>query len=178
VPELGDFGVTRTNGPAAWLIRLVTRSAVNHAFVFVGNGQIVEANPSGAAIGTVTEYPHAIWSHVALTTQQRHAINNAARGFTTANDGKGIPYSWVDDACIGLADLFGWHVPEPVRARLSKRTRLMCSQLVDRAYSMAGVHLFPDGRIDGDVSPGDLLHLIQGEPAQTTSSQTSAHVPA
>jgi hypothetical protein len=43
---------------------------------------------------------------------------------------------------------------------------------------MAGVHLFPDGRIDGDVSPGDLLHLIEGEPAQTTSSQTDAHVPA
>jgi cell wall-associated NlpC family hydrolase len=172
VPELGDFGVTRTNGPAAWLIRLVTRSAVNHAFVYVGNGQIVEANPSGAAIGTVTEYPHAIWSHVPLTTQQRHAINNAARSLV------GTPYSWVDDACIGLADLFGWHVPEPVRARLSRRSRLMCSQLVDRAHSMAGVHLFPDGRIDGDVSPGDLLHLIEGEPAQTTSSQTDAHVQA
>jgi hypothetical protein len=178
VPELGAFGVTATSGWKAWVIRRVTHSAVNHAFIYVGDGQIVEAQPSGATVSPAVDYPNAIWSHVPLTTQQRHAINNAARGFTTANDGKGIPYSWVDDACIGLADLFGWHVPEPVRARLNRKSRLMCSQLVDRAYSMAGVHLFPDGRIDGDVSPGDLEHLIEGEPAQTTSSQTDAHVQA
>jgi cell wall-associated NlpC family hydrolase len=171
VPQLGDFGVARTNGWAAPWIRLVTRSTVNHAFVYVGNGQIVEANPSGAAVGKVTEYPHAIWSHMALTTQQRHAIANAADTLV------GTPYSWVDDACIGLADLFGWHVPEPVRHRLNRRDRLMCSQLVDRAYTKAGVHLFPDGRLDGDVSPGDLLHLIEGQPAETTSS-TDAHVQA
>jgi cell wall-associated NlpC family hydrolase len=171
VPELGDFGVVRTNGWAAWVIRKVTRSEVNHAFVYVGNGQIVEANPRGAAVGNVSEYPHATWSHMALTTQQRHAIANAARSLV------GTPYSWVDDVCIGLADLFGWHVPEPVRARLSKRSRLMCSQLVDVAYSKAGVTLFPDGRIPGDVSPGDLLHLIEGQPAETASS-TDAHATA
>jgi cell wall-associated NlpC family hydrolase len=164
VPELGDFGVTRTNGPAAWLIRLVTRSAVNHAFVYVGNGQIVEANPSGAAIGTVDEYPNAIWSHVALTTQQRHAINNAARSLV------GTPYSWVDDACIGLADLFGWHVPEPVRARLNRRDRLQCAQLVDTAYAMAGVHLFVDGRVPGDCAPSDLLDLIVSQQDSTVPS--------
>ena len=171
MPELGAFGVTATSGWKAWVIRAVTRSDVNHAFVYVGDGRIVEANPSGAAVGNVDEYPHAIWSHMALTTQQRHAIANAADTLV------GTPYSWVDDACIGLADLFGWHVPEPVRARLSGRSRLMCSQLVDVAYSKAGVHLFPDGRIPGDVSPGDLLHLIEGQPAETTSS-TDAHLPA
>ncbi|MGZ4556081.1 MAG: hypothetical protein ACXVXZ_10125 [Mycobacteriaceae bacterium] len=172
MPDLGAFGVSATSGWKAWVIRAVTRSAVNHAFVYVGNGQIVEANPSGAAVGNVDEYPHAIWSHMTLTTQQRHAIANAADTLV------GTPYSWVDDACIGLADLFGWHVPEPVRARLSRRSRLMCSQLVDVAYSKAGVHLFPDGRIPGDVSPGDLLHLIEGQPAETTSSTTDAHVQA
>ncbi|MGZ4587718.1 MAG: hypothetical protein ACXVX9_07930 [Mycobacteriaceae bacterium] len=172
MPDLGAFGVSATSGWKAWVIRAVTRSAVNHAFVYVGNGQIVEANPSGAAVGNVDEYPHTIWSHMALTTQQRHAIANAADTLV------GTPYSWVDDACIGLADLFGWHVPEPVRARLSRRSRLMCSQLVDVAYSKAGVHLFPDGRIPGDVSPGDLLHLIEGQPAETTSSTTDAHLQA
>jgi cell wall-associated NlpC family hydrolase len=131
---------------------------VNHAFVYVGDGQIVEANPSGAAVGKVTEYPHAIWSHMALTTQQRHAIANAADTLV------GTPYSWVDDVCIGLADLFGWHVPEPVRARLNRRDRLQCAQLVDTAYAKAGVHLF-QGRVPGDVSPQDLLALIQHEPA-------------
>ena len=164
MPDLGAFGVTATPGWKAWVIRVITKSAVNHAFIFVGDGQIVEANPSGAATGNVDEYPHAIWSHMALTTQQRHAIANAAHALV------GTPYSWVDDACIGLADLFGWHVPEPVRHRLNRRDRLMCSQLVDRAYAMAGVQLWADGRLSGDVSPGDLLHLIQGQPAETASS--------
>jgi hypothetical protein len=39
----------------------------------------------------------------------------------------------------------------------------MCSQLVDLSYHEAGVELFDDGRIPGDVSPGDLLDLIQAE---------------
>jgi cell wall-associated NlpC family hydrolase len=90
---------------------------------------------------------------MALTTQQRHAIATAARSLV------GTPYSWVDDVCIGLADLFGWHVPEPVRKRLNRRDRLQCSQLVDRAYAKAGVQLF-HGRVAGDVSPQDLLALI------------------
>lgn len=164
-PDLGAFGVVRTNGWVAWAIRKVTRSEVNHAFVYVGNGEIVEANPSGAAWASVDEYPNAIWSHMPLTTQQRHAIANAATSLV------GTPYSWVDDACIGLADLFGWHVPEPVRHRLNRRDRLMCSQLVDVAYSKAGVHLFPDGRIPGDVSPGDLLRLIDGQPASSQKTE-------
>jgi hypothetical protein len=32
---------------------------------------------------------------------------------------------------------------------------------VDFAYDMAGVHLFSDGRIPGDVTPGDLYRLLR-----------------
>jgi cell wall-associated NlpC family hydrolase len=167
-PALGAFGVTRTDGWAAWVIRAVTRSTCNHAFVYVGNGNIVEAQPKGATLSPARIYPHAIWSTMPLTDVQRECI--AAEALKLV----GTPYSWVDDACIGLADLFGWHVPEPVRHRLNRRDRLMCSALVDQAYRDAGVHLFPDGRIPGDVSPGDLEHLIEGEPTATASSQTDA----
>jgi len=53
-------------------------------------------------------------------------------------------------------------VPAAVRRRLANPKRLECSQLVDAAYLEAGVHLFSDGRIPGDVAPSDLLLLIQG----------------
>ena len=155
-PALGAFGVTATNGWKAWVIRAVTRSTVNHAFVAVGNGRIIEANPFGADLGWVGEYPHAIWSD-APPDGKGPAVAAAAIRL------KGTPYSWIDDACIGLADVFGWHVPEPVRKRLTRRTRLMCSQLVDTAYRDAGLELFHDGRIAGDVSPGDLLDVILAE---------------
>jgi uncharacterized protein YycO len=167
MPELGAFGVTATAGWKAWVIRKVTRSAVNHAFVYVGHGHIVEANPSGAALSEASKYPDAIWSTMPLTQDQRERIVVASIGATTANHGRGIPYSWVDVACIGLADLFGWHIPPTVRNRLNRRDRLMCSQLVDTEYLAAGVHLEADGRVPGDVAPSDLLDLIEHESART-----------
>jgi len=155
MPDLGAFGVVRTNGWPAWGIRLVTRSTVNHAFVHVGGGRIVEARPGGATYGTVAAYPDAVWSHLPLTSKQGADVAAAAESLI------GTPYSWVDCAAIGLADTLGWHVPEAVRRRLNRRDRLMCSQLVDTAYARAGVQLFNDGRVPGDVSPQDLLLLIR-----------------
>ncbi len=149
-PDLGDFFVVRTEGWAARVIRVVTRSDVNHAGVYVGDGRIVEAQPAGAAFNQVDAYPNARWSHVPLSGVQRQAIVAEAVALI------GTPYSWVDVVCIGLADLFGWSVPEPIRHRLRGKGELMCSQLVDTAYLRAGVHLFNDGRLPGDVAPSDL----------------------
>lgn len=155
MPEVGEFGVIRTNGWAGLGIRIITRSSVNHAFVYVGDGFIIEAQPAGARHAPASLYPGALWSGPGLTAGRGEAIAAAARTLV------GTPYSWVDCAAIGLTDLFGWHVPEPVRKRLNRRDRLMCSQLADTAYLMAGVHLYADGRVPGDCSPGDLLALIR-----------------
>ncbi len=155
MPDLGEFGVVRTNGWAGLGIRIITRSTVNHAFVYVGDGLIVEAQPAGARLAPASLYPGALWSGPGLTAGLGEAIAAAARALV------GTPYSWVDCAAIGLTDTLGWHVPEAVRRRLNRRDRLMCSQLVDTAYALGGVHLYDDGRIAGDVSPGDLLLLIQ-----------------
>ncbi len=154
----GDFFVIRTDGWAAPWIRLITRSDVNHAGLYVGNGTIIEARPEGAGYAPVSD--GAIWSHLPLTDAERVTVVQQATLLV------GTPYSWVDVACIGLADLFGWHVPEWVRKRLNRRDRLMCSQLVDEAYRRAGIQLFTDGRPSGDVSPGDLADLLV---AQTDS---------
>lgn len=155
--DVGDFFVVRTNGLAAAGIRVVTQSTVNHAGVYVGDGQIVEAQPGGARIAPASIYPDAVWStgKLGVTTDQGVLIGDEARRLI------GTPYSWVDCACVGEAHLFGWHVPGSVRDRLNRVDRLMCSQLVDTAYLHGGVHLFADGRIPGDVSPGDLYDLIR-----------------
>jgi hypothetical protein len=47
-----------------------------------------------------------------------------------------------------------------VASRIERADRLVCSQLVDKAYLLAGEHLFSDGRYPGEVTPGDLLDLI------------------
>lgn len=149
-PALGAFGVVRTGGWAGRLIRVVTDSPVNHAAVYIGNGMVVEAQPEGARMTTMD--PNMIWSEAPGDKGEEVAANAV---FLI-----GTPYSWVDVVCIGLAKLLGWDVPESIRHRLNSRGNLMCSQLVDTAYLRAGIHLFNDGRIPGDVSPGDLYDLL------------------
>jgi uncharacterized protein YycO len=155
-PKLGDYGVVATGGFWPRVIRLVTRSSVNHAVLYIGSGQIVEGEPDGARIVDWREYGDAVrWSSVQLTRPQREAI--AAWG----RKHEGTPYNWIDDLAIGLVDVFGW-APKFLRDRLKSTDRLMCSQLVDAAYDAAGVDLFTDGRPVGGVSPGDLAELLPG----------------
>jgi hypothetical protein len=158
MPIPGDFAVVATPGLMAMLIRLATRSKVNHAFLLVAPGRIIEANPGGAAESDLANYDgmYQVRSAMDLSPTMRAAIVDAAQGHL------GDPYSWLDDAAIGLTDLFRWHVPAWVRARLARSDRLQCAQLVDQCYLEAGIHLWDDGRPPGMVAPSDLLLLIQG----------------
>ena len=152
----GDFAVVATRSRIGWLIRLVTRSPYNHAFVYLGGGRIVEAESPGAVISPLVDYDGrpVLWSNLTLTDTQRAAIVTQARAVV------GIPYSWVDDACIALTAIFGVHVPRWVRRRLASTRHLMCSQLVDVCYQAAGIDLVPSKPLPGDVSPGDLADVI------------------
>jgi hypothetical protein len=166
-PQLGDYFCVRTDGWEAKVIRFVTWSPVNHSGVCVGftadgGVLVVEAEPHGAAPPHLLPYATVFWSHMALTPEERTAIADAATAKV------GTPYSWLDDAAIGLAKLVGKRASKSwlftsLRKRLSRPDRLMCSQLVDLCYHEAGVELFPDHRAPGDVSPGDLYTLIPQE---------------
>jgi len=153
-PQPGDFGVMATGGWGARLIQVVTHSPVNHAILYLGNGWCIEGRPEGAGPVRVDAYAGTYWSHMDLTDEQRESIVAHGRSHL------GAPYSWLDDLAIGLAHIFGRALPQFIRRRLSSRDRLMCSQLVDLSYLEAGVHLFDDGRLPGDVAPGDLYDLI------------------
>ena len=158
MPTPGDFFVVATPGWQAWCIRVITRSPVNHAFMLTETGRIIEADPGGVREVDLSNYDgmYQVWSNLDVSPLTKAAVVVAARSHL------GDPYSWIDDACIGLADLFGIHVPAAVRRRLADPSRLECAQLMDEAYLEVGVHLFSDGRIPGDVSPASLLTLIQG----------------
>jgi cell wall-associated NlpC family hydrolase len=149
-PALGDFGVVRTGGTAAKLIRFGTRSTVNHAFVYIGGGCIVEAQPGGAVVSSADKYPLAVWAG----REQPQAAHHARQLV-------GTPYGWLDIAALSLACAgIGDEPNNPIAQIVERDNRLICSQLVDRAYLLAGVHLFDDGRLSGQVTPGDLLDLI------------------
>ena len=154
VPQPGDIGVTPSRGWASFGIRWATHSPVAHAFVSVGGTRIVEADPHGARFNDASRYKQVTWLtglSGSLAGWQRAAIVDWAVGRI------GTPYSWLDDAAIGMRDLFGW-CPAWLTRRMASTRTLMCSQLAVEAYRAAGVDLFP-GRPGGSVSPGDLWRL-------------------
>jgi hypothetical protein len=148
-PQPGDYGVQRGNSLAAWAIKIATRSKFSHAFVVVRDGNVVEARGSGAVCRPLG-VRDAIYSSgaIQLSPFDRNNIVNAAMQLV------GTPYGWLDIVSIGLLQ-YGIR-PKCVRDRVQRTDQLICSQVVDLADERASVHLFADGRLPMDVSPGDL----------------------
>jgi hypothetical protein len=164
-PRPGDVGLTSIAGPAGWAIRVGQWlnadgfSTWEHAFVVIGDGRLVEAEPGGARIAGLDEYAGRQVTYVApagLTDEDRTAICTAAMSFID------VPYSFLDYAAIAAHRL---HLPVPgLRAYIESSGHALCSQLCDLIYQRAGIQLFNDGRWPGWVTPADLGRLLGGEP--------------
>jgi hypothetical protein len=129
---------------------------VNHAFIYVGEGaaKIIEATYSKGVVEDVNPYSKVRWSTgILLTDKQRADIIKAAR-FTI-----GRPYNVLDILALG-ADAWGWRWPSQWK-RLNDNTRFICSQDVAYAYLSGGVVLV-DGKNSSQVTPGDLLCVVDG----------------
>lgn len=156
----GQFGVTRTSGFYGQMIRLGTRSQVDHAFIVVDDhGGIVEATNGKVRTGHVVQYPDAIYSQFPFREPVADHIANRALSLI------GTPYNYID---IGVLALMSFDLHAKWMANRAKDTsQLFCSQAVDYAYALAGVHLFKD-KPTGFVTPGDLLMLIAQRSACTS----------
>lgn len=153
-PRPGDYGVVRTNGWAAKLIQIGTVSRWNHAFIYIGAGLIIEANPTGIAVSPVSKYPKIAWN-------QHESIDNDTRGkiVAAAHHFVGSPYGFFDIGnlmlrILGLKFLANTRFLE----RLAMRHGVICSELVSLAYRDSGVDL--TGMPDHTVTPGDLAERL------------------
>jgi DNA-binding CsgD family transcriptional regulator len=164
-PQPGDYGVQRTRGLAAWAIRIATRSKFSHAFVVVRDGNVIEARGSGAVCRPLG-VRDAIYSSdaIQLSPFDRNGIVSAAMRLVDT------PYGWLDIISIGLLQ-YGIK-PKLVRDRVQREDKLICSELVDLAYFRGGVHLFADGRLPMDVTPGDLAKRAGWRCPMATVDQT------
>lgn len=153
-PAAGDYGVVHTNGFFGKLIRLGTLSRWNHAFIYIGDGKIIEANPSGVAISPLNKYPayYVAWNrHEELTVEQRQIIVEHAKTMV------GVSYGFVDIANLAFR-ILGLKViaNTAIFERISQRYGVICSELVAECYKEAGI----DFGSPISVTPGDLAYRL------------------
>ena len=158
-PRPGDFIVFKTNGWAARLIQVGTRSRWNHAAIYIGYElgvqTIIEAQPKGVRRSRLSDYPVGTYvvSHGDTSPWQRAKVVKYAR----AQIGTG--YGWLDIVALALVNL-GIR-PKWLDNYAANDDRLVCSQLVSQAYAYAGIPLTKDD--PWTVSPGDLADVILEE---------------
>lgn len=157
-PPAGLIGLTSIHGDVGKLIELgqfLDGSGFGqweHAFISVGGGLIVEAEPGGARVGHVSEYSVIHWCHGLYSLGIAKQTANAALAAKTY---VGVPYSAADYFALTAHRL---HIPAPgLQGYIASSGHLICSQLVDLAYAEAGIHVFQDNRWPGYVTPGDLF---------------------
>lgn len=159
-PLPGDIGITSVRGTVGRLISLgewLNGSAFgtwDHAFVFVGDGWVIEAEPGpdGARLAPLSEYNDRAVLWLRCPDQYRAGVAHSARLL------QGTRYSALDYFALASHRL---HLPIPgLRHFIDTSGRLICSALADRAAELGGWHLF-QGRWRGYVTPADLAELAR-----------------
>lgn len=169
---VGAYFVTQIEGPVGFLIALAQLlcgkpSAYGHAGIVVtADGGTIEAQPGGARPGNLADYAHRqtrvcdgpVRRQVAAgdphhVLDPRTEAQIRADVAAAAQKLRGTGYSILDYFALACLHL---HLPSKwVRQRVESSGHLICSALVDRAYSRAGIQLFA-GKLPGDVMPADL----------------------
>lgn len=160
-PHPGDIGLVVMRGDLGRLIRVGQWldgdgfENYEHAFVYLGDGSLVEAEPGGARRDSSARYESFDVAWLPCPPRSRSAVADAARQLV------GTPYSFLDYAALATHRV---HVPAPgLRRYIGDTGHLICSQLADEAARRGGWHLFDDDRWPGYVTPGALFQLARGE---------------
>lgn len=153
----------RKFGIMTWLIHLVTRSRWNHAALYLGDGQYVEATSSGVRVTTLPverryDIPTPIdWNdeivavHVVGMYDDEDDLNDA---LAWAAGRVGTRYGYFNAFFNGLRHVF------PGFVQVKFGNTVICSELVAEALERAGFDFHKDTAL---VSPGDLAEAFGEE---------------
>lgn len=153
-PQPGDYGVSHGTGIVGELIRHATESWAGHAFVFIGDGLIIEAAPPATRISPVGSHPDAVWNSAEpKTDDQRAAIVARARALL------GTPYDYP--AYIGFAlEVLKLRTAAQLAPEFQHDRWRVCSADVADEYGFAGIDLTEGLAVPNLVSPADLYNRI------------------
>lgn len=160
IPQPGMIGLTQISGNTGkaiavgqWLNGEGFREW-QHAFVYLPDNQILEAEPGGAVIRPLS-YSNIYWCeglyNLLPTLGRQPGLQKLA-----ASQLQGIPYSFADYAALAARRL---HIPAPhLKQFIQDSGHQICSQLADDFYLRLGAHVFDDGRWPGYVTPASLFN--------------------
>jgi uncharacterized protein YycO len=166
----GDIIVSAGNGTVSGLIQTATGSSVSHAILYVGDGNVIEALGDGVMpINSWEEAKKDTTLAIALTyigisNKQRDEVVENAKQF------RGLPYDKTGAVGAGMykprgraaragiivggcivsvitcgvglsADIFGQAAVAKNASNADKDNQFFCSELVARAYQLAGLPL-------------------------------------
>ncbi len=134
---------------------------VRHAFMVTRPGFIGQAMPGGFEEIPIDPAKHWTSRHVYVRPPYSFALDQAKRAARHALRMRGTPYAFEDYAAIA-AKRAGIPVPH-LDAFISRvdgngyPKRAICSQAVDACLTLAGYHVFDDGRLPQNVTPYELF---------------------
>jgi len=153
MPQPGDYGVSHGSGLIGELIRHATESWAGHAFIFVGDGHIIEGTAPVARLASVASHPDAVWSSEVLTDAQRTTIVSRAHALV------GCAYDWP--AYVGFSlEILKLRTGVELDPLFRQDGWRVCSALVADCYAQAGINLVA-GEVEPNlISPADLYNRI------------------
>lgn len=185
----GDIILTSGPGLTAASIQLMTLAPVNHAAIYIGDGQVVEAVLSGVRVRSLQEllarevavlalrYPEL--SAEQVRDIRAYALRHVGASYNVIGLLLHMPLSIQRAACdlsltpLGAGDACIRTVGGIQYLNLGK-DQFLCSQFVLQAYRDANVVLTDaDPRI---VSPADILHMREGDVPSLKGRKRLVHV--
>jgi len=153
-PRVGSYGVVKSTGIFARLIQIGTISRWNHAFIYIGDGKIVEANPRGVEVSPLSKYSLVAWNkHESMTDWEGKAVADYALKQV------GKPYNFLLIGNLLLRIIFLKALARThLLYKMAQNDGYICSELVAESYAEAGLHIAD--KAPDLVTPGDLAERL------------------
>ncbi|MDH2432507.1 hypothetical protein QCD60_08010 [Pokkaliibacter sp. MBI-7] len=174
--RLGDVIAVRSQTGGSRMIRATTASPFSHLILYIGNGRSVDAMPK-PGVQTDTLYHKLIRGHYSFAGVFRHKTATAAQlslATSWAASQEGKAYDNVSAARVGLqpgantsflrystvgAIVTLKDINDASNSPMGEDASFMCSELVFRAFQIAGIPL--SDRPAATIGPGSVLNVHQ-----------------
>ncbi len=154
----GDIGFSKIGGLTGLFVRfgqfvIGDDSPFTHVFVVITPTIVLEAMPSGMRYRKITGKEEGVaYARLPLTDEQHRMVPLVASQF------ENVKYGFSAYLYLFL-NQFGW-APAWLKRYIERNGRMICSQTADEFLRRLGYHVFDDGRMPHDVTPGDLFNEL------------------